>query len=166
MILLTAATAFADYSSDIKALASDKTSSDTDRLTKLFAIEWNNSMLEYPEFATSVGFPGRTGAGRTVPWMPSSAAKPRAARYWKFCKSIDRSKLSKADQLNYDLYRRDVEMGIEGDKFPGEYLVMTQLGGVHSDLAQTLESMPRATVENYENILSPARVSEAHRPKY
>lgn len=159
MILLTAATVFADYSADIQALASDKTSSDTGRLKKLFDIEWSHSMLEYPEFATSVGFPGQDGR-----WTDNSieAIKRREAQsgpVLEILKGIDRSKLSKADQLNYDLYRRDVEMGIEGDKFPGEYLVMTQLGGVHSDIAQTLEAMPRATVENYENILSRLRGS-------
>ena len=44
-----------------EALAADKSLSDTDRLHKLFDLDWDRGLHESPEFATSVGYPGLDG---------------------------------------------------------------------------------------------------------
>ena len=44
--------------------------------------------------------------------------------------AIDRDALDLHARLNYDLFRYQVERSIEGDRFPGEYLVINQMGGV------------------------------------
>ncbi|MEO7251741.1 MAG: DUF885 domain-containing protein, partial [Arenimonas sp.] len=45
--------------------------------------------------------------------------------------AIDRSRLSVADQLNYDIYRRQVEERIAGFRFHDAQMPVTQQGGVH-----------------------------------
>lgn len=45
--------------------------------------------------------------------------------------AIDRSRLSEADQLNYDIYRRQVEERIAGFRFHDVQMPVTQQGGVH-----------------------------------
>ena len=45
--------------------------------------------------------------------------------------AIDRSRLSAADQLNYDIYRRQIEERIAGFRFHDEQMPVTQQGGVH-----------------------------------
>src|SRR2546426_9611023 len=68
--------------------------------------------------------------------------------------SIRRERLAAADRLNYDLFKRGVEEQIAASRFPNEYLVVTQLGGVQQDVGQLLAPMPTARASNYEDILA------------
>src|SRR5262249_33296073 len=72
----------------------------------------------------------------------------------KVIRAINRAKLSPAEQLNYDLIRRNLDDAIEGTHFKGEYLAINQMGGVQQDAAETLEISPRPTVKDYENIIA------------
>src|SRR5581483_8520930 len=72
----------------------------------------------------------------------------------KVIQSIDRAKLSADDQLNYDLFRRNLAQSIEGARFPDEFLAISQLGGVHHEAADLLEITPHATVKDYEDIVA------------
>ena len=148
-----------DFKKQYDDLAADKTRSDTERLKQLFDLEWERGLQESPEFATSIGdsrFDDR--------WSDASEAaieRRKAEAQWPLAvlKSIDRAKLSKAGQLNYDLYRRDLELGIEGNQFPGEFLAISQLGGVQQSVAQQLTQMPKDSVKGYENILARLRAA-------
>src|SRR3954463_4832524 len=51
-------------------------------------------------------------------------------------KKIDRARLSPADQLNYDLFKKDLESDIEGAKFRSYLMPITQRGGI-----QTLDEL-------------------------
>jgi len=68
--------------------------------------------------------------------------------------AIRRDRLSPADRLNYDLFRRGLEEQIEGARFKDEYFTITQLGGVQQDVGQLLPQMPTTSVQDYENILA------------
>lgn len=146
-----------DYQKKYEALAADKTTDDATRLHKLFDLDWDRGLHESPEFATAVGYPGLDDK-----WTDNSLEaieKRKAEQQWPLSviKSIDRSKLSGADQLYYDLFRRDLELGIEGNKFPAELLAISQLGGPQQDIANTIEPMPRTSVKAYGNILGRLR---------
>src|SRR5271156_687343 len=111
-----------DYQKKYGALAADKSLSDTDRLHQLFDLDWDRVLHESPEFATSVGYPGLDGLWTDMSQEAIDQRKTEAEWPLPVIKAVDRSKLSKADQLNYDIFRRDVELGIEGTRFPGELL--------------------------------------------
>lgn len=68
--------------------------------------------------------------------------------------SISRAKLTKDNQLNYDLFRRNAEMAVEKQKFPGEFLVLNQMDGLPRDVPSMLEMMPAENVADYEDLLS------------
>ena len=68
--------------------------------------------------------------------------------------SINRAKLKDANQLNYDLFRRNAEMAVEKQKFPGEYLALNQMDGLPRDVPSMIAMMPAENVANYEDILS------------
>jgi uncharacterized protein (DUF885 family) len=68
--------------------------------------------------------------------------------------SIDRANLDGADQLNYDLFKKGIELEIEGAKFKDEYMPITQVGGVQQEAAEILEISPRSTVTDYENLIA------------
>jgi uncharacterized protein (DUF885 family) len=72
----------------------------------------------------------------------------------KVFQSISRTNLNAVDQLNYDLFKRGIDLAIEGIQFHGEYMPLTQMNGVQQDPAQILEISPRATVKDYEDIIA------------
>jgi uncharacterized protein (DUF885 family) len=128
--------------------------------------DWKRWMVEYPEMATAVGFPGqnrrwtavsREGIETRISHLHESLAK---------LKSISRDSLPAAEQLNYDLYRELLETSEEGlqygddpipfrDVVPGNFwMPMTQMGGIPQGSAETIASMPHRTVADYEDILA------------
>ncbi|MEJ0089373.1 MAG: DUF885 domain-containing protein [Limisphaerales bacterium] len=141
------------YEHDCEKLATDKRN-DTERLHELFKLNWDYTMHEYPEFATQVGYPGLNDR-----WTDNSPAAITRRQHelqptLKVVQSIKRSKLNATDQLDFDLFKRDIELGIEGIRFHDELMPVNQMGGVQQDAAQMLEISPRATVKDYENILA------------
>jgi uncharacterized protein (DUF885 family) len=128
--------------------------------------DWKRWMVEYPEKATAVGFPGqnrrwsnnsREGIEARINHLHESLAK---------LKSISREALPAEEQLNYDLYRELLETSDEGlqygddpipfrDVVPGNFwMPMTQMGGIPQGSAETIASMPHRTVADYEDILA------------
>ena len=67
--------------------------------------------------------------------------------------AIDRAQLSGAEQLNYDLFKRDLEDRIEGQAFKADLLPINQLDGVQL-IAQIIEFTPFDSMKDYENWLS------------
>lgn len=129
--------------------------SDSARLQELFKVRWEYEMTEFPEFATDVGYPGQNRR-----WTDNSLAATERRKKeleWplKAVRGIDRAKLGAANQLNYDLFRRDIEHEIEGSQFKGEYLAINQLGGVQQEAPAMLAIiMPHQSVRDYEDILA------------
>ncbi len=126
---------------------------DAERLHDLFKLDWEHAMIEDPEFATAVGYPGQNDRWADESLEAIDRRKRELAAPMKVIESIDRSKLNAADQLNYDLFRKNHEEALEGSRFKQEYLPINQMGGVQQEVAEMLEMSPRATVADYENIL-------------
>ena len=65
-------------------------------------------------------------------------------------KKIDRAKLSVADQLNYDLFQKDLEQDIESFQYKQFLAPVTQQGGIQTqdELAQFINFQ---TVKDYED---------------
>jgi len=130
---------------------------DSVRLHQLFAQQWEYTMREYPEFATSVGYPGQNAR-----WTDNSVeAIARRKRDLNdplnALRAIDRAKLGPTDQLNYDLFRRNLTDALAESRFPGELMPLTQLDGVQQDVPSTIAKMPAGTVSEYEDILARLR---------
>ena len=130
---------------------------DSVRLHELFAQRWQYTMHEYPEFATSVGY-----AGQNARWTDYSlAALARRKRELNdplnVLRAIDRAHLGSIDQLNYDLFRRNLTDALEESRFPGELLAINQLEGVQQDVPSTIAKMPAGSVHDYEDILARLR---------
>ena len=66
---------------------------------------------------------------------------------------IDSSQLSEADQLNYDLFRRDLENRLDGHQYRSFLMPMSQRGGVQS-LESTAETIRLANTTDYEDWLT------------
>lgn len=149
-------TAYERTMSGITASATDS-KSEHDRLWKLFDEYWANKMREYPEWATSVGFPGQNGRWTDMSLAAIERRKKELNAPIAALKSIDRAKLSKEDQLNYDLFDYGLNMSLKESRFPNELMPINQLQGVQEAPANTLVQNPQNTVQDYDDIVSRLR---------
>ena len=130
------------------------------RLNRLFELSWDYLMEEYPEWATEVGISAYNGR-----WTDRSAAaitrrKADLELPAKALASIDRAKLAPEDALNYDLFKRRIDVELDGRRFPWELLPLSQLYGIQQSVAQILsEQMPTRSAADYEAILSRLRAT-------
>lgn len=130
------------------------TKSEHDRLWKLFDAYWSYKMHEYPDWATSVGFPGQNGKWTDDSLTAIERRQREMEAPMKALKSIDKTKLSKEDQLNYDLFEYGLSMDLEGRQFPGHLMPLNQLSGPQESPANTIAQNPTTTVKDYEDIIS------------
>ncbi len=141
-----------------RELIENKTNeSDDARLNRLFEIDWDYNMTEYPEFATEVGYPGQNRRWTDSSLEAIERRKREMSAPLEVIKSIDPAKISARNQSNYALFKRRLEHEVEGNRFKEEYLAISQLGGVQQEVPQMFENMPRRSVANYEDILERLR---------
>src|SRR5262249_47460435 len=128
--------------------------------------DWKRWMELYPEFATTVGYPGQNRR-----WLDDSpqgieARKAHLAESLGKLKSFSRQALPAAEQLDYELDRELVETAEEGLQYgddpmpfrnvvPGNlWLPLSQMGGVQQGAAEALSTQPRQSVADYEDIVA------------
>ena len=124
------------------------------RLQKIFDLEWNYVIMTYPEWATSVGFPGQDDRLTDNSFDAVALREREALCALKLIKSIKRNQLNATDQVNYDLSLEKNESSVEGSKFPDEYFQVTQLGGIHQNVASLFENIPAKNENDYKNIMA------------
>lgn len=126
---------------------------DTERLRRLLALDWERQMVEFPERATYVGYPGQNAR-----WTDASIAAVQRRRRevdlpLRAIRAIDRARLPEAERLNYDLFLRDAEEDVAGARFRDEYMPINQLDGPQY-LADVIAIMPAKSVRDYEDMLA------------
>jgi len=127
---------------------------DNERLHQLFKLHWDYTMQEHPEFATGVGYLGQNDRWTDSSLEAIERRKGELQAPLKVVRSINRAVLSAGDQLNYDLFKKNLEDAIEGARFRGEYMPLTQLNGIQQDVARLLEISPRTKVKDYEDMIA------------
>jgi uncharacterized protein (DUF885 family) len=128
--------------------------------------DWKRWMLEYPEVATSAGFPGQNRR-----WSDDSpggieARKKHLHESAAALKAFSRDSLPRAEQINYDLYSDLLNTAEEGlqygdDSLPfrnvvprNNWMPINQMSGVQQEAAETISTMPNRSVADYEDILA------------
>ncbi len=129
------------------------------RLKRFIDAQWKYAMTTYPEFATYVGYPGQNDRWTDMSLPAIERRKKESLCMHEALKKISRKELKGSDLVNFDLLLSRAEMDREEDKFPGEFLAISHLGGVHSELADTLSAMPMASAQDAQNVL--ARLEKA-----
>jgi uncharacterized protein (DUF885 family) len=153
-------------SAQTSSAASTPGNSDVQKLRSFLADDWKYWMIEYPEMATSVGFPGQNGR-----WTDHSpAANERRILHLneslKTLRTIPRENLPPEEQLNFDLYQKLIENAVAGLRFhdgadpfasvvPGNlYIPITQMDGLPRGIPATIAMMEAARPKDYEDILA------------
>src|SRR5262245_16788647 len=83
------------------AKLAEQSGDDSRRLSELFSLEWDHSMHDHPESATGVGYPGQNDRWTDESLEAIERRKREVHAPLKVIASIDRAKLSPAEQLNY-----------------------------------------------------------------
>jgi uncharacterized protein (DUF885 family) len=131
--------------------------SESERLQRFFDLWWITGLRLGPEFATYIGVAGFDD--RLSDLSPETFELGERITHLELAalSSIDRSRLAPAEQVSYDLALRRLRPAISGESFPGKYLQITQLGGIHQELTFLLPAMPASTVLDFENMLARLR---------
>lgn len=124
------------------------------RLKKFFDVQWAYWMNEYPEWATYVGYPGLNDKWSDRSLEAFARRDKELVCQLNALKKIDPKRLADVERTNYELSRRRVELDIEGQEFDSKYLVLDHMGGLHMDLPDTLFSMPKTTVKDFQNMIA------------
>lgn len=122
-------------------------------LHALFDSEWEYSMRENPTFASALG-----DKRYNDKWEDASLANvekqyQHTLEIQKQLAAIDRKALSPSDQIDYDMFQRDLDIALGDYKFKTYLLPLNQRGGI-----QTLDSFTRnltfETKKDYEDWLA------------
>ncbi len=128
--------------------------SDSERLNELFGITYDYSMLNFPEFATFRGDP--RGQDRWTDQSQTAMNERRAHSKIQLeaLQSIDREALGQADKVNLDMMRSQVEMRMDGFRFPAEFMPINQMGGPQQNIARIMTITRPRKLEDYQNMIS------------
>jgi uncharacterized protein (DUF885 family) len=147
------------------ASAQDTRSVDaTKALHSLFAAEWDYQMEQHPTWASTLG--DRRWNDRWGDASLEAIFKRHGHDIETLSKltQIDRAALSSADQLNYDLFKKNYQNDVEGFQYHWYLLPLNQLDGVHT-VNQLADSLRFETLKDYEDWLArlsalPARIDQ------
>jgi uncharacterized protein (DUF885 family) len=161
MVLLAQGAAMEKNSSEAR--------SDNDATRKFRAYleeDWQHWMVEYPEVATSAGFPGQNRRWSDDSPAGIEARKKHLHESAAALKAFSRDSLPRAEQINYDLYSDLLGTAEEGlqygdDPLPfrnvvprNNWMPINQMSGVQQEAAETISTMPNRSVADYEDILA------------
>jgi prolyl oligopeptidase len=137
LLLLAGASAHADPAEDFHALLDE-------------AWEWQ--LNESPVFASQLGDRRKNDQWGDLSLAAIERRHEDEREFLRRLQAIDSSQLSADDQLNYDLFRRELQNSIDSHEFRNYLMPMSQRGGVQS-LESTSETIPLASVEDFEDWL-------------
>jgi len=127
---------------------------DTMRLHDLLDKEWKKGIERYPEWATQLGDNRFNDRLNDASYQTIMIRQSETMDLLKKVEEIDRSKLSKDDQLNLDLYLKDLTHEIEGFKYLSHLMPIDQMGGIQIGFAGISNYMPFKTLMDYENYVA------------
>jgi uncharacterized protein (DUF885 family) len=127
---------------------------DAERFQMFVRRSWEHKMVDNPEWATEIGYPGQNG--RWMEFTPEAVVRRKddVALQLEVLISIDRNKLMESDRLSYDLLLRSFREDQEQNQFPHELLPINQMDGIQQYIPRLLAMMPNRTVPEVEDIIS------------
>jgi prolyl oligopeptidase len=120
--------------------------------TTLLTEAWEWQLTEYPVFASRLGDRRRNDQWQDLSLAAFTRRHEDQQAFLRRLRVIDSAALTADDQLNYDLFRRELENSIDAHQYKNYLMPMSQRGGVQS-LESTAETVRLATVEDYEDWL-------------
>lgn len=128
-----------------------KEKTENKKLAKTLTFIWDQWMKEYPTWASFVGYPGYDGLWPDNSLATISERKKLPSCHLTLLNKITPAKLSSTDKITYKLILKKIKAQIQEQEFPSYYLAIDQLGGVHLDLIDVMDSTAKTSLEDFEN---------------
>lgn len=135
-------------------LAEERAVTPAEQFAKLLEDSWQNSLREWPLFAT------RSGEHRyndRLAKVGVADAKRRAADKQQFLerlRAIPEERLSGADKINYALFKRELEESLADFRFQSYLTPINNRTGFHIDFPELHKDVPLVTTADFENYIS------------
>lgn len=114
---------------------------------------WEWRLVQSPVFASSLGDRRFNDKWADLSIGAIEARHQQRQTFLDRLTAIDSAGLSANDQLNYDLFRRELHNSIDGHQYKNYLMPINQRGGVQS-LESTAERLRMQTVKDYEDWLA------------
>ncbi|HET9794583.1 MAG TPA: DUF885 domain-containing protein [Thermoanaerobaculia bacterium] len=124
------------------------------RLRRFFDEEWQWGLEQYPEGATLVGDNRWNDRLTDLSFEAIAERKRRSESELATLRTFRREALSPESRVSYDLFLHDVELAIEGNRFPTEYLAIGPLAGMQIELPSVPPQTPFRSARDYESYLA------------
>ena len=118
----------------------------------LLADAWEWQLNENPVMASWLGDRRQNDQWQDLSLEEYARRHEDQRAFLRRLRAIDSSQLTAPDQLNYDLFRRELESSIDGHQYKSYLMPISQRGGVQS-IESTAETIRLANVEDYEDWL-------------
>ncbi len=123
------------------------------KLHALFEREWEYGLREYPESATYEGDRRYNDRLTDMSFAAIERRQKHDAGVFAEIGQIERSRLSKDDQLNYDLFKKQYQEALESYHFRDFLMPVTKLGGPQINFPSLVRFTPFDKEVDYENYL-------------
>ncbi len=149
-----------------RASAESPADREAKKLHGLLDAEWQWTLLEYPEFATSVGEPRYNDKLTDFSAAAMDRRKAHERDVLQRIRNIDRGLLTGQDVLSYDLFRRSAEQSVALQRFPTgtitsqgylipfEWMPVCQMSGVHINIPELTRLAPLRSTKDYDDFLA------------
>ncbi|HEX9508138.1 MAG TPA: DUF885 family protein, partial [Myxococcales bacterium] len=138
------------------------TSAESQRLHEFFKTEWEWNLQEAPLMATRVGDQRYNDRWPDLSLEAIARRKLHHQEVLGKIRSFQRDRLPPEDQLNYDLFLRNASVDVELDRYPREYMPVSQRVTPPSTLADLVGETRLASASDYQQLISRLRAF----PKY
>ncbi len=134
----------------------------SEQLAGLLAESWEFALAENPLFAT------HAGDARYNDRLPRETLADQARRnevergILQRLEAIPRDKLSRAEQVNYDIFRRQGRDDTSEFEFQSHLMPITNRSGFHVSFPELPQRMPLNTLKDYENYVARLRAFERY----
>jgi uncharacterized protein (DUF885 family) len=132
------------------------------KLHDLFHRSWELALKERPTFATGVGRHEYDDRLDDVSPDALERQNGESRGFLAELRKIDRSKLSVEDQVNADIFQRQLEDDIRNYMLGAWQMPFNADSGFHTDFSQLPTDMTLLTVKDYENYISRLRAWPQH----
>ena len=133
-----------------------RSQSPAEQLHKLFEAEWQLQLEEYPTMASYLGDQRYNDRWPEMSLLAISTRNEHERALLDQLSQIDSTKLSPADQLNLDLFRRQLDVDLEEFLFQWHLVPLNQRGGIQ-DENSLADAIAFHTVKDYEDWLTRLR---------
>jgi uncharacterized protein (DUF885 family) len=126
----------------------------SDRLRQLFADDWELTLRENPSFATSLG--DRRFNHLLDSTAPEDIARRTEANRQLLARldAIPRDSLDAGERIHYDIFGRQLRLGLEEVDLGLHLIPITNREGFHTYFPQLADNVPLNNTEDYENYIA------------